>query len=302
MKSSFVSIFTVCASRSFVARSRSESWISCKSVAMPAVKSAVAGNVFSLCPRSRRATATLPFSKSRRPISTRTGTPFLIHSQLFTPPPRSRLSTCTRTGSPPKVCLRSSAASASHAGRTVSRISGFGVMGTMTICSGATRGGSTAPSSSACAMMTVPTSRVLTPQDVVHAYSCLFSREMNLISLAFAKFCPRKCDVPAWIAFRSCTIASMHSVSTAPGKRSPALFSPVKTGSASQSRAKVSYTRRISIVSSRASFSVSCAVWPSCQRNSAVRRKTRGRISHRTTFAHWLIKIGRSRYDCTHFA
>ena len=89
-------------------------------------------------------------------------------------------------------------------------------------------------------MMSVPMSRVLTPQLVVHACSCLFSRDWNWIPLACAKFCPRKCDVPAWMALRSCTMASMHSVFTAPGKRSLSLFSPVKTGSASQSRAKVS--------------------------------------------------------------
>ena len=76
-------------------------------------------------------------------------------------------------------------------------------------------------------------SRVLTPQLVVHASSSLPSRDWNLMPLAFAKFCPRKCDVPAWMALRSCTMASMHSVCTAPGKRSLSLFSPVKTGSAS---------------------------------------------------------------------
>jgi hypothetical protein len=38
-----------------------------------------------------------------------------------------------------------------------------------------------------------------------------------------------------------------------------------------------------------------CAVCPSCHRNSLVRRKTRGRSSHRTTFAHWLSRSGRSR-------
>ena len=32
----------------------------------------------------------LPLSRSRGPSSTRNGTPFLIHSQFFTPPPRSR--------------------------------------------------------------------------------------------------------------------------------------------------------------------------------------------------------------------
>ena len=40
---------------------------------------------------------------------------------------------------------------------------------------------------------------------------------------------------------------------------------------------------------------VAWAVWPSCQRNSVVLRNTRGRISQRTTFAHWLSNKGRSR-------
>ena len=82
--------------------------------------------------------------------------------------------------------------------------------------------------------------RVLTPQLVVQANSSLPSRDWNLMPLAFAKFCPRKCEVPAWMALRSCTMASMHSVCTRPGKRSLSLFSPVMTGSARYSRAKVS--------------------------------------------------------------
>ena len=50
------------------------------------------------------------------------------------------------------------------------------------------------------------------------------------------------------------------------------------------------------------SSAVACAVWPSCQRNSAVRRKGRVTISQRSTFAHWLMSTGRSRYDSIHFA
>ena len=49
------------------------------------------------------------------------------------------------------------------------------------------------------------------------------------------------------------------------------------------------------MVSSTASGSVACAVWPSCHRNSAVRRNIRVRISQRTTLHHWLISSGRSR-------
>ena len=33
-----------------------------------------------------------------------------------------------------------------------------------------------------------------------------------------------------------------------------------------------------------------------------MRRNGRVTFSQRTTFAHWLIRIGRSRHDCIHFA
>ena len=53
---------------------------------------------------------------------------------------------------------------------------------------------------------------------------CVSSVVWNSMLRAFEKFCPRKCDVPAWSALRSCIIASMQSVSTAPGKRSLRVF------------------------------------------------------------------------------
>jgi hypothetical protein len=56
------------------------------------------------------------------------------------------------------------------------------------------------------------------------------------------------------------------------------------------------------MVSRIASASSACAVCPSCHRNSVVRRNIRGRISHRTTFAHWLSSIGRSRWELIHLA
>ena len=55
------------------------------------------------------------------------------------------------------------------------------------------------------------------------------------------------------------------------------------------------FAKWISSAYAWASWRVECAVWPSCQRNSEVRRNRRGRSSQRTTFAHWLIFIGRSR-------
>src|SRR5215218_904310 len=51
-----------------------------------------------------------------------------------------------------------------------------------------------------------------------------------------------------------------------------------------------------------ASSRVAWAVWPSCQRNSVVRRNSRGRSSQRTTLAHWLSSRGRSRWDWIHLA
>ena len=81
-------------------------------------------------------------------------------------------------------------------------------------------------------MIRVPIIRVVIPQLVVQPNSCFPSRVWNWIPLAREKFCPRKCEVPAWIAFRSCTIASVQSVWTAPGKRSLSDFSPWKTGRA----------------------------------------------------------------------
>ena len=88
-------------------------------------------------------------------------------------------------------------------------------------------------------------------------------------------------------------------MATAPGNRSPAVFSPLITGMAIAFSANSAYTSSIRSVSSRASASVACTVCPSCHRNSVVRRNIRVRNSQRTTLAHWLIRIGRSRYDCT---
>ena len=168
-------------------------------------------------------------------------------------------------------------------------------IGTMTTWIGASLGGSTKPSSSECAMISAPIRRVLTPHEVPHTYSSLPSLLANLTSNALAKFCPRKCDVPACNALPSCIRASMQYVSSAPANRSLAVFTPRTTGKAIHCSAKVAYTSSIWRVSATASSAVAWAVWPSCHRNSAVRRNSRVRISQRTTFAHWLMSSGRSR-------
>ena len=159
-------------------------------------------------------------------------------------------------------------------------------MGTITTWMGAKRGGSTRPLSSPWAMISAPIRRVETPQEVAHTYSCLPSLPVNCTSKDLAKFCPRKCEVPACRAFPSCIIASMVIVSRAPAKRSLGLLCPTTTGSARVLRAKSAYTCTISRALSCASWAVAWAVWPSCQRNSAVRRKRRVRISQRTTLHH----------------
>ena len=90
-------------------------------------------------------------------------------------------------------------------------------------------------------------------------------------------------------------MASTVRVMSAPGKRSTSDFSPGMTGMARWLVMNSVYIWCMRRVSSMASSFVSCAVWPSCQRNSAVRRKRRVRISQRITFAHWLMSSGRSR-------
>ena len=47
---------------------------------------------------------------------------------------------------------------------------------------------------------------------------------------------------------------------------------------------------------------VSCAVWPSCHRNSVVRRKKRVLRSHRCTLHHWFSSSGKSRQELTQLA
>ena len=61
-------------------------------------------------------------------------------------------------------------------------------------------------------MIRPPTRRVDAPQLVAQACSRTPFSVVNVQSNAFAKFCPRKCDVPACRALPSCIIASMHSV------------------------------------------------------------------------------------------
>jgi hypothetical protein len=104
------------------------------------------------------------------------------------------------------------------------------MLGKITTCAGASRGGMITPSSSPCVMTSPPIMRVEVPQDVVQANCSTPCASRYLISEDFAKFCPRKCEVPACSALPSCIMASIDQVETAPGKRSAADFSPAITG------------------------------------------------------------------------
>ena len=64
------------------------------------------------------------------------------------------------------------------------------------------------------------------------------------------------------------------------------------TGMASSVSQNSLYRARILSVSASPSSAVSWQVWPSCQRNSVVRRNGRVTFSQRTMLAHWLIEHG----------
>ena len=65
-------------------------------------------------------------------------------------------------------------------------------MGRMTICVGAMRGGRIRPSSSACAMRTVPMSRVLTPQLVVQRKFLLALARLEFDAAGLGKILPEE--------------------------------------------------------------------------------------------------------------
>ena len=69
-----------------------------------------------------------------------------------------------------------------------SRDSSLGVTGMIMTCCDATRGGQMSPSSSECAMMSVPMRRVETPHEVVHACCWVLSLPVNDMSWALEKF------------------------------------------------------------------------------------------------------------------
>ena len=79
--------------------------------------------------------------------------------------------------------------------------------------------------------------------------------------------------------------ASIEYVRASPANFSLSLFAPSTTGMAARVSAN-SFIAPEAQRSASASSAVSCAVCPSCQRNSVVRRNGRVTFSHRTTLAH----------------
>ena len=112
----------------------------------------------------------------------------------------------------------------------------------MTAWTGASRGGRISPWSSPWVMIMAPMKRMLNPQEVVQTYCWVLFSSRNWILKALAKFCPRKCDVPACRALPSCIKASIAYVSRAPANLSPGDFTPLRTGIAIQFSAKSAYT------------------------------------------------------------
>mmetsp|Transcript_103338 Transcript_103338/g.316260 ORF Transcript_103338/g.316260 Transcript_103338/m.316260 type:complete len:302 (-) Transcript_103338:643-1548(-) len=279
-------------SRSFKASDRSRSASRTESSACGTSVAASLRLTWNLSPPVRRLAMPTPFSRSRAPSSMRKGTPLRSHSKYLSPgfkPTRS--STCTRM--PWASTVSRNALAASKMAFCVSAF--LWNKATMTTWMAATAGGRTRPVSSECAMIVAPISRVDTPQDVAHTYlKSPVSSVWYCTSKALAKFCPRKCEVPAWMAMPFCASASIVYVSSAPAKRSRSDFRPGNNGKPNCSCASHTYTSRISLACASASSFVAWAVWPSCHKNSALRKKGFVLRSQRMTFTHWFIRIGKS--------
>ena len=143
------------------------------------------------------------FSMSRGPSSILIGIPLSSHSLYLNPALYSSRSS--------SITVYPSFSRFSFISLHLSIVSFFvlsNIIGTMTICVGAIFGGSTSPLSSECIIISAPIMRVVTPHEVCQTYFVFSSSSMNFMSNAFAKFCPRQCDVPIWSAFLSGMSAS----------------------------------------------------------------------------------------------
>ena len=198
---------------------------------MPATSSPRVMLALSFGPRSRRGHHGAAPSTSRGPTSMRSGTPFFTHSHILSPPRMSRRSTSTSTSRPPKRCgaelgrervdvlvdLRPRVVAAVDGqdhrvrGREAGRQHEPVVVG-VGHDDAADEPRGDAPRGRP---------RVLALSRPWSGRRCCWPGRSSARGSA---------SVPAWSAFRSCIIASMQYVSTAPGKRSLSVFLPAEDG------------------------------------------------------------------------
>ena len=152
------------------------------------------------------------------------------------------------------------------------------------------------PVSSPCVMIRPPIRRVDTPHDVVQACCTRLVARLELDVERLGEVLP---EVVRRAGLERAPVAHQR-LDRIGCERAGEFFAlalpPVDTGIASSIR-RSPCRREHRSVSSSASASVSCAVCPSCQRNSVVRMNGRVTFSQRTTLAHWLMSTGRSRHD-----
>mmetsp|Transcript_6884 Transcript_6884/g.15784 ORF Transcript_6884/g.15784 Transcript_6884/m.15784 type:complete len:255 (+) Transcript_6884:324-1088(+) len=192
--SSYASTRFVLAARRAWALSRSWAWTLSSSCRTAGTSSAgFSGTGFFSLPKGRAFISPAPLLTSRGPTSIRSGTPFRSHSKYLAPGRSvSRSSTFTRTPAALRALVSSSTAASTLAWSS----SVLPRMGTTTTWMGATGGGRTRPASSLWVMTSAPTSRVETPQLVAHTRDLPPEESWKVTSNAWAKFCPKKWDVP----------------------------------------------------------------------------------------------------------
>mmetsp|Transcript_3441 Transcript_3441/g.6510 ORF Transcript_3441/g.6510 Transcript_3441/m.6510 type:complete len:239 (-) Transcript_3441:364-1080(-) len=157
----------ICESRTARLRASMSAWI-CSSSAGTAVTSSVQP-IVTLLPVSRRAQTQCSATISLGPNSTRRGTPFCSQWAYFQPGRRSiRVSTLARTPAAFKMVSISCALLLSASICSGVHLLSYNQM--MMTCTGATRGGRTAPLSSPLTRMAVPMERVVNPHDVCHTW------------------------------------------------------------------------------------------------------------------------------------
>src|SRR3989338_5470857 len=135
-----------------------------------------------------------------------------------------------------------------------------------------------------------------------HASCFLPCSSRNVMSKAFAKFCPSKCASGPCAVFPLGNRYSMLWLAIAPANFSASLFLPATPFRASSSSVTSVQSCMMSLISFSASSFVSNCVCPSHHRNSLVLMSGVGCLnSHLTTLFHWLYFTGKSLQLLIHF-